>query len=309
MLGEPLFRLSEGTRLPSMVIRLENQEAVLPLQSLAREFRIEPKSDDGQMLVLIEQALEFVVAIKLGDKLPSELNGGEASWEPNEQDRRVAASRVWHGLVRCVFAKSGKGVAISGSGGPGWEIEPKNRPLLHQAVTEAAVQLDGTDAADVTERVGSICAELAYIEAMRRTLARGIGSIRDKLLKIPTGEVPVSHRDSVNQVQVLARRGIKEIMTRFDDIDARLDDILTMLRDLPAVIAGLRRQRDWLFRTNRAWSAIFTEWAAAPQHFEEFVLRVVERTYLFLAPRFMSFQEWTTSEAKMQKTAMRAKVW
>ena len=107
MLGEPVFRLSEGTRVPSMVVQLDSQEAVLPLQSVAREFRIDPAGADGQMLSLIEQALEFVVSLKLGDKLPSELNGGAASWEPDTQDRRVADSRVRHILVRCIFARQG----------------------------------------------------------------------------------------------------------------------------------------------------------------------------------------------------------
>src|ERR1700677_2568654 len=89
LLGEPVFRLSEGTGVPSMVIQLDKQEAVLPLKSVAREFRVDPESADGRMLGLIEQALEFVVALKLGDKLPSELNGGVASWDPTDQDRRI----------------------------------------------------------------------------------------------------------------------------------------------------------------------------------------------------------------------------
>ena len=35
MLGEPVFRLSEGTDVPSMVVQLSNQEAVLPLNPSA----------------------------------------------------------------------------------------------------------------------------------------------------------------------------------------------------------------------------------------------------------------------------------
>jgi hypothetical protein len=309
MLGEPVFRLSEGTRIASMVVQLESQDAVLPLRSVAREFRIDPASSDGQMLNLIEQALDFVVSLKLGDNLPSELTGGAASWEPNEQDRRIAASRVRYNLVRCVFARMGTPVALSGGGAAGWEEEPKNRVLLQQAITGAAEQLDGTDIADVTTRVASISEEMAYIEAMRRALARGISSLRDKLLHVPIGEVPMSQQATVKQVQLLAKTGIKEITNRFDGVDARLDDTLAMLRDLPTVIAGLRRQRDWLFRTNRAWGAVFADWAAAPKHYDEFLLKVVERTYLFLAPRFMSFQEWTTAEAKMKKAGIRATVW
>jgi hypothetical protein len=310
MLGEPVFRLSEGTRLPSMVIRHESQDAVLPLLSVAREFRIESDSADGQMLTLIGQALEFVVSIKLGDKLPSELNGGAASWEPNTQDRRIAGSRVRYNLVRCVFARLGRNVTLAGNGAPGWEDEPKNQALVQEAITGAAGQLDGADEADITARVELICEEMAYIEAMRRALSRGIASLRDKLLNFRLGEVPISQQDTVKQVQSLARIGIKEIMARFDEIDIRLDDVLSMLRDLPTVVLGLRQQRDWLFRTNRAWATVFADWAAAPKHFDEFLLRVVERTYAFLAPRYMSFQEWTTAESKiMKKTEIKAKVW
>jgi len=292
-----------------MVIQLEGQEAVLPLASIAREFHVDSESQDGQMLTLIEQALDFVVAIKIGDKLPSELNGGVASWEPNEQDRRIASSRIRHNLVRCVFARMGKPVSLSGGGAPGWEDDPKNKVLLQDAIVGAAHQLDDTDEADITARVASICEEMAYIESLRRALARGLVHIRDKLLHIQIGEVPVSQQDSVKQVQLLARIGNKEIMNRFDEVDVRLDDILAMLRDLPTVIASMRRQRDWLFRTNRAWAGVFADWGAAPRHFDEFVTKVVERTYVFLAPRYMSFQEWTRAEARMKKNAVRAKVW
>ncbi|WP_158928144.1 hypothetical protein [Acidisphaera sp. S103] len=307
MLGEPVFRLSEGSRIPSMVIQLDSQEAVLPLQSVAREFRVDPTSPDGQMLTLIEQALEFVVSIKLGDKLPSELNGGEASWEPNGQDRRVAASRVRHNLVRSVFARLGKRVTISGT--LGWEDDPKNQEWLRQAIAGAADQLDNMEEAEVTTRVASISEEMAYIEAMRRPLTRGIANMREKLLHIDSGEVPISQQETFKQVQSLARLGIKEVMNRFDEVDVRLDDFLGVLRDIPAAIAGLRRQRDWLFRTNRAWTAVFADWEAAPKHFNEFLLRVVERTYVFLAPRFMSYQEWTTTESKLKKTTLRATAW
>ncbi|HEX4367713.1 MAG TPA: hypothetical protein VH023_12825 [Rhodopila sp.] len=307
MLGEPVFRLSEGARIPSMVVQLDSQEAVLPLQSIAREFRVDPTSADGQMLTLIEQALEFVVSLKLGDKLPSELNGGEASWEPNAQDRRAAASRVRHNLVRSVFARLGKRVTISGT--VGWEDDPKSHTLLREAITHAAAQIDGVDETEVTTRVASISEEMAYIEAMRRPLTRGITNMREKLLHLDSGEVPISQQETFKQVQSLARLGIKEVMTRFDQVDVRLDDFLGVLRDIPAAIGGLRRQRDWLFRTNRAWTAVFTDWEAAPKHFNEFLLRVVERTYVFLAPRFMTFQEWTTAEAKMQKSTLRAKTW
>jgi hypothetical protein len=309
MLGEPIFRLSEGTRIPSMVVQLDSQEAVLPLQSVAREFRIDPAGADGQMLSLIEQALEFVVSLKLGDKLPSELNGGAASWDPDAQDRRVADSRVRHNLVRCIFARLGKTVTIAGGAIPGWDADPKNQMLIQEAIVGAAAELDGADDIEVAERVASISGEMAYIEAMRRPLSRGIASLREKLLRIADGTVPISQQETVKQVQMLARTGIKEITNRFDEVDVRLDDFLGVLRDTPTAIVGLRRQRDWLFRTNRAWNAVFTDWSNAPRHFDEFLLKVIERTYVFLAPRFMSYQDWTANEKLMRNNGIRAKIW
>jgi hypothetical protein len=309
MLGEPVFRLSEGARVPSMVVQLESQDAVLPLRSVAREFKVEPGSADGKMLELIEQALDFVVLLRLGDKLPSELDGGQASWEPSEQDRRIAASQVRHNLVRCVFARMRRTVTVKGGATPGWEEEAHNRVLLQQAINGAAAQIEGTNEAEIATRVDSLNTEMAYIECMRRTLVRGINGPREKLLRIKLGEVPIARQETVKQVQTLARRGLAEITTRFDSVDQRLDDVLAMVRDLPPAVAWLRTQRDWQFRTNHAWTPVFTDWANAPSNFDDFLWRVVERTYTFLAPRYMSFQEWNIRDTRVKKDTMRVDTW
>jgi hypothetical protein len=309
MLGEPVFRLSEGARVPSMVVQLESQDAVLPLRSVAREFKLEPESGDGQMLKLIEQALDFVVSIRLGDKLPSELYGGEASWEPSAQDRRIAASQVRHNLVRCVFARMRKTVSINGGPAPGWEEDSQNRAVLLQAINGAAAQIEGTNEGEIETRVDLLKDEMAYIECMRRTLVRGISGPREKLLRIKLGEVPMARQETVKQVQTLAKRGLAEITNRFDGVDQRLDDVLAMVRDLPPAVAWLRTQRDWQFRTNHAWTPVFADWASAPSNFDDFLWKVVERTYTFLAPRFMSFQEWNIRDMRVKQSAMRVDTW
>ena len=180
---------------------------------------------------------------------------------------------------------------------------------MQQAIAGAATLLEGVDEAEVKERVASMCEEMAYIEAMRRALAKGITTMKEKLLHMPPGEIPMSQQETVKQVQSLARQGFKEIMGRFDEVDIRLDDMLAILRDIPTVVAGMRRQRDWLFRTNRAWAPVFTDWSNAPKHFDEFLLKVIERSYLFLAPRFMSYREWTLVDARIKQSAVKAKVW
>lgn len=309
MLGEPVFRLSEGTRIASMVIPLESQDAVLPLRSVAREFKVDPGSADGQMLDLIERALDFVVAIKPGDKFPSELIDGEASWEPNDQDRLIASSRVRHNLVRGVFARMGKKVTIDGGATPGWEQAAKNRAVIAEAIAGAADMIDGIDGAEVITRVGALCEQMAYIESLRRMLSKGIAGMREKLLRLPMDQVPTGRQETVKQVQTLAKRGLDEFTNRFNEVDVRLDNVLTLLRDMPATIAWLHRRRDLLFRGNQSWAPVFTDWNRAPARFDDFLWKVVERSYLFLAPRFMPFQEWISVEAKMRKEQMRVQVW
>jgi hypothetical protein len=308
MLGEPMFRLSAGLRIPSMVIQLGDVETVLPLRSVAREFHIDLESQDGKMLVLIEQALDFVVAVRLGDKLPSELSGGAASWEPSARDRRVAASRVRLKLLRCVFSLLGTPATVTNGGTPGWEEESNNRKLLEQAIAGAADAIEGMDAADANARIASICEEVAYVESMHRSLTRGLTTMSEKLLR-NQDQVPAQHLETIKQVQSLARSGMAEIKRRFQEIDDRLTDFLAVLIDLPPSIAWLRSQRDWLFRTNHAWEPVFNDWASAPKHFDEFFMKVVDRTYVFLAPRFMSVQDWDIRDTRLKQAKVRAKVW
>jgi hypothetical protein len=110
-------------------------------------------------------------------------------------------------------------------------------------------------------------------------------------------------------VQTLALRGLKEITRRLEEADARLDDPPAMLRDPPDAVDWLRRQRDTLFRVNRAWEPVFKAWAGASGQVDDFMWRVVETTYAFLAPRFMSVQEWAVVDAKPKQAAPRAQVW
>jgi hypothetical protein len=308
MLGEPLFRLSEGTRLPSMVVRLEKQDAVLPLRSVAREFAIDPDSADGQMLTKIEMALDFVVALRIGDPLPSEVSDGQASWDPTDPDKRMAASRIRHNLVRCVLARQGQAANLQ-EVVSGWEEAAVNLALVKTAVAGAADLLGDADAAEVNRRVTILSDEMAYIEAMRRTLTRGIGRLKEKMLAVQASVVPASRRDTVTRVQALARRGLKTITHRFDEVDIRLDGILAMLRDMESAVEWLRRQRDWLFRTNHAWDAMFTDWNSAPRHYDEFMWKAFERSYLFLAPRFMAFEQWSSLHVKLKQTDVKIAVW
>jgi hypothetical protein len=207
-----------------------------------------------------------------------------------------------------VFAETDTPISIAGGPVAGWEEDSLNRVLLQQAINGAADQIEGTSENEIETRVDALGSELAYIECMRRTLIRGIQGPKEKLLRIKLNELPIARQETVRQVQTLAKRGLAEITSRFDAVDRRLDDILAMVRDLPPAVAWLRAQRDWQFRTNHAWTPVFTDWASAPSTFDDFLWKVIERTYMFLAPRFMSFQEWNIKDTRVRET-MRINTW
>lgn len=62
---------------------------------------------------------------------------------------------------------------------------------------------------------------MACIETMRRTLTRGMAAPQEKLLRIQLNQMPVGQRDTMKRVQALATRGLKEITSRFDEVDAK----------------------------------------------------------------------------------------
>jgi hypothetical protein len=81
-LANPLFRHAESDNAPVMVVMLGDREAAIPLRSLQHEFGITDDSDDGRMLELIAQSLDFVACLRPGDALPAEVLSGAASWDP-----------------------------------------------------------------------------------------------------------------------------------------------------------------------------------------------------------------------------------
>ena len=94
MLGAVSFRRARADGTPVMVVTLGDREAVVPLRALQREFGIGDDSADGRMLGLIAESLDYVCGLSLGDKLPSEVLTGRASWEPSAEHKRLAMNII-----------------------------------------------------------------------------------------------------------------------------------------------------------------------------------------------------------------------
>jgi hypothetical protein len=86
----PLFRRAEGDNAAVMVIELGDKDAAIPLTLIQLAFGISAESNDGVMLRLITQSLDFVSCLRIGDPLPAEIVTGQASWQPDATHLRIS---------------------------------------------------------------------------------------------------------------------------------------------------------------------------------------------------------------------------
>ena len=294
-LDRPVFRLTEGDRVPALAMSLDGSEAVIPLQAVAKLFDISPDTEDGLMLQMIGQSLRFVTLLRLGDPLPAEVLTGEASWQPAAYHRQVASARLQLQLVNWI-----------GGGSDGQQItsqmlvvsveDPAIRPRVQEALRRAADELGVAGGGPaVAALIEELAGELSYIEALReRLLARVQGLTRQVARLGQDGKpLPRARRETALQVNRLVSVGQSRIAARFEQVDQQTSDILSALRNLEEQRSFLRPNRDWLYSTQIAWEPILQEWDLGPTQVDpERIWRLVDRLYRFLAPRYMAVQEW-----------------
>jgi len=311
--GEPLFRRAETDGTPVMVVLLGDREAALPLRALQREFNIADDSEDGRMLGLIAAALDFVTTLRLGDPLPPEVLSGEASWEPEAQHRQLALARLRLNLVAGHDPANAPDHALLE---PVEQIaaadDPALRPRLREAYRKAAEELKVSDTA-VLQMLDSLAQELAYVEALRDRLLVPVQSVSLKLARLAQGwRGDQSQLEKLVQVRRLNATATRRIGGRFEELDAQTGEVMAALRNLDSQRTFIRSNRDWLYRTVRAWQPLLLEWETIGTAYDQRVRAVLEHTYHFLAPRFMPVTEWLTvsnPSARKQKARDRGMVW
>ena len=293
-LGDPLFRKAETDGEPVMVVQLGEKTAAIPLISLQKECSIANGSNDGQMLVLIAKSLDFVGALRIGDALPTEVLSGQASWEPDDLHLQIANARLQWQLV--AWLNSGTGADT-----PSLDADmllqiaddPVRRQQVQQAFAKAAEALDRPNSTAVVPLVEELAHELAYIEALRDRLLNRVRSISDKLQRMALSyRGDGSHLETLTQVRRLASVALKQFTHRFEELDANTGEVMSALRNADGQRLFIRSNRDWLYRTQRAWQPLLAEWDIAGIGFDEGILALLNRSYQFLAPRFMPVTEW-----------------
>ena len=293
--GEIRFRRSETDGKPMMSVILGDREAQLPLSALRREFGIEEDSPDGRMFELIGAALDYVPSIAPGDRLPSEVLTGEASWRPSPNHIRLATTRIRLNLVAWLSPTSRWADADRD------EITllrlADDQGLRDEAVAVAilaAERLNMRDAANVLKLLEEMALELAYIEALRqRLLARVEGLCRrmGQILTARRGQPPTT--DTLAQVHRLATLAYKQLRDRFDDVDAQTGEFSSMMRNVDNQRSFIRSNRDFLYRAQRSWETLLGQWEQAGDTAAD-IAGLLVKTYQFLAPRFMPTKQWQT---------------
>jgi hypothetical protein len=291
LLGASLFRHAETDGTAVMIVMLGDREAALPLRSLQNEFGIDNDSPDGRMLALIAAALDFVTCLRIGDPLPAEVLSGKASWEPDQAHLQLASAKLRLQLVGWLNAGS---ATANADLDPGHLSQLDENPALRQRVQEAfdraATELGVADRESVVQMVEDLAGELAFIESLRDRLLGRVTTMTAKIERLTRGPRPEGVTvETLTQVRRLITKALREIRRRFEDLDAQTGEVMSVLRNADSQRAFIRSNRDWLYRSLRAWDPILREWDATND-----LRGLFSRTYSFLAPRFMSVSEWVS---------------
>ena len=298
---QPLFRRSDADATPVMVVRMGEREAAMPLRSIQRELAIADDSADGQMLALIADALDFVPALRMGDKLPPEVLTGDASWDPEPQHVRRALTKLHLQLVAWLHGGAGvdhmDAAALARA-----DDDPVLRQQIQEAFQRAAETLGLPSKEAVIAQLESLAGELGYIEALRDRLLDRVRALTSRIERMArASQADASQRGLLNRLAFLSGEALGQLNRRFEEQDAQVGEVMAVLRHLESHRGFIRSNRDWLYRSHMAWEPILAGWEKPADGLDEDRRSLLAQTYQFLARRFMPVTEWLKTNKSAKK--------
>ena len=296
------FRLSvQNPDQPVMMVTFSENEVALPFDGIRKEFSIEEGSADDHMLKLVAEGLNFVVLLRPGDPIPAELRTGAPSAAISADHRQIAFQRLTMQLATWV---SGDESLITDREQLAQIAEdPETKKRINNALGEAAVQL-GLQPGEKDKVLGLIerlADDLAAVEALRdrfvliRAMAEKIQALRRAM---KSQQIVMELVDPVARLMTTA---MKIFGGDFEQIDAQTGEIIALLKNIDSQVRFIREQRNDLHRRLLAWDEMFEAWDRAKVEDSEANVRLLRETYRFLAPRFMTVDEWSL-RTKLQTT-------
>jgi hypothetical protein len=171
--------------------------------------------------------------------------------------------------------------------------DPHLRAQVQTALARAAAELNLPNADAVVALLEALSEELGYIEALRdRLLTRMRRAVEkiERLGRIWRGDS--HHSEMLTQVRRLAATALAQTQARFDELDAQTGEVMAALRNADSQRTFIRSHRDWLYRTLRAWDPLLVSWESAGTTFSQEMMALIQRSYQFLAPRYMPARDW-----------------
>ncbi len=296
-----MFRRAESDGTPVVVVEMGDREAAVPLRSLQREFCIDDASPDGRMLGLIAESLDFVPGLRLGEKLPSEVLSGDASWDPGDKHRRLAGNKLRMQLLAWI-APDRAATLTAETLTLALDDDASLRHVVQLAFDRAAEELGLPSSTDVLGLIATLGEDRAFIEALRDGLLRKVVMVATTLTELGRSQrIGTVRLEALRQASRLCDCAVQAISGRFEEIDAQTEEVMAALRNPASQRAFIRSNRDSLYRSQCAWGPILLAWGAAgpiaSRALDEHGWRLITQTYQFLAPRYMAFKEWQSAFA------------
>jgi hypothetical protein len=179
--------------------------------------------------------------------------------------------------------------------------DPARRQLVQQAFAKAAHVLGLPDGEAVVAQMEKLGRELAYIEALRERLLRRVKVMVGKLNRIAQSFCSdFWRRATITRVCQLAATALARIGQRFDELQT--GEVMAALRNTEGQQAFIRSNRDWLYVSQRVWQPLLVEWDVVSTNMNDEMVLLLNRTYRFLAPRFMPVTEWIAASRPTKVT-------
>ena len=280
------FMTTGPTRKPAFCVEMGGFEAFVEVHALCREFDIAPGSHDARLVATAIKGLKYVPDIRKGDKIPSELLDGSASWTVERRHMELATNRIQVQLVSWLQKRE---IVISDA----TELEMffaqlDNREKLRTAFADAAVALgfECSDTAPVMARIEQLAREICYIEALRDRY-KALRDIEAKLVQVRRIQAADPRmRDEIRRVFAFMAMAQEECDRRFAEVDAQTGEIIGALKSIDRQIRYIRDKRDELHQLAMMWEPVMNAWNTAPLQRSRKLDEVVDKTYRFLAQRY-----------------------
>ncbi len=284
------FTLQPGSLEPVMRVRLGGSSGTVPLRQVAATFDIKPDSPDGLLLRKVEVALRHVPAIRHGDRIPSEVVTGQASWAIEDRHKEMAALRIVGPLFRTI-GRADLG-ALEGTSDTAEAVRRQVRDVAEEIARR--IGLEPSRRQEVVDRADLLVGEMAFIEALRGYY-KPVFDMSRKLREIAKAHArDRGFADQLTSAQNLLKTPVQKLQKVLDDADALVADPVKALREVEATVKKLRRLRDALHFETMRWGDLPPRWATLRTDRDEAAGEALSLSR-FLSTNFYSVKSWAGS--------------